>query len=164
MSIQENGIGSASNPSPNHLAALARAERERKKDEATRMLLSSPPLGSDLAVLAELLKNPQAVSKRVADLTEATRKNEAAAALARRDTEALRQAEKNLAAAQKASADKIEHNEANHAMRLAAELASIEAEKAEIAKLKAAAESDAKKAAELKNEMTRRLKAMEGAV
>ena len=158
----ETGIGSPNNPSPNHFAALERAERERRKSEASRMLLTAPPPGSDLAALAELLKNPQAVAKRVADLAEATRKNNEAAVSAQRATEKLQRAEQGLAQHKEDSAAEIERSRAEHAAWLLKERSEIEHEKAAVAQLKVAVEADAKKAAELKNEMTRRLRAMEG--
>jgi hypothetical protein len=160
MSIQENGIGSPNNPSPNHLRALEREERERKKAEASRILLSP---GADLASLAELLKNPTAFTKRVSDLSEATRKNEQAAAAAKREAENLKHAERNFAMRQRAVDTEIERKQSEHSAWVAKERAEIESEKQAIAKLRAAAVADAAKAKAAAAEAARRLRIMEGA-
>ena len=95
-------------------------------------------------------------------MVKANAKNEAAAAAARHAEANLKQAEKSFAAAQKASDDKIAREQSEHVAWLERERAEIETERKAIAKLKATAEVDARKAAELKNEMNRRLRVMEG--
>ena len=97
--IEEFGIGSPLNPmtaqSANHRAALAKAEREEKLAEASRMLMnsSSPDPSADLramiSLLGSLVKDPKAVAKHIEDLDAARVRSEQAVTAAGKATQAL---------------------------------------------------------------------------
>jgi hypothetical protein len=163
MTLHETGVGSPGNENANHWMALKREEAERKKAEVSRMLLGSqlPPAGDALTGLVDLLKDPKATLKRVADLAEATRKSNEAAAAAQRETANLKQAEQNLSAVRKANDAAIERSQSERAAWVAKERSEIESEKKAVAALKAQAEADFAAAAKAKSIAERRLKAME---
>jgi hypothetical protein len=161
--VMETGVGAPGHENQSHRTALAKEERQRKLDEATRMFLGAAQVPSDgLAALAELVKNPQATSKRIAELQAATRRHDEAAAAARLAAEKLQRKENDFAVREQESTAKVEREQAEHAAWLLKERSEIEHERAAVAQLKVAAESDAKKAAELKTEMQRRMRVMEG--
>jgi hypothetical protein len=165
----EFGVGSDLNPATrtnaNHAFWLAKEEQERKHAEVSRHmnLMSSPPPGNDLAALLDLLKSPQAVTKRLAQLVEQTTKAEAATAAARQEQEKARRAMADLAGNEAASTAKIERQEAEHAAWLLKERSEIEHEKANLAQLRAAVEADAAKAKELLTVHERKQRAYDAA-
>ena len=157
----ETGIGSPNNPltslNANHLAALA------KEKKMLGLNVPPPDPAGDLRVLLTLLGDAKAVAKRISDLTTATSRHDQSAAAARRDAEAARHAEANLAARKQAVEDEIDRQRADHNAVVARERAELESEKQAVAKLRTRIEADLAAASKAKAEQERRLRAMEGA-
>ena len=169
--MQEFGIGSPLNPmtaqSANHKAGLAKAEREQKLQEASRMLLNSQVSTSDplnsLEHYLALMADPKAFAHKVAEVKAL----KADAEKARKETEKARHdlgnLQQQMAAERRTHDQNIAKSKDAHATWLTQTRQEVESEKKAAEKLRAQAESDAAAAGKARAAAERKLRAFESA-